>query len=126
MVVGEHGNNLITNQSLVGKTLSEISEQVIIQAQLNDYLGNPIQPKSLKLTRDITANPYEVTEEPVEHAIAYAGSTIFRANYYLQDNNLVIQAIRTTSTANITSVLELTLLELTTPQKVFTKFKFAN
>lgn len=126
MLIGSHDNNLYTNQELVGKTTTEVRGTNVLQLKFIDYKGDQIQPTSLtmiSIERPETTITITSQEKIVGIGIRDGGDFGGRATIV----NDTMQVIASSPAGHtIESIFYFQLLELTTNERTYNKFKFTN
>lgn len=114
----------MTNQSLVGKTRTEIVGMTFIELQLFDYLGNPIEGVQ-SIVEQQSGAQYTITPQEAIHPFGMLStSSVLNAYYLIEGNRLIVHGGQQTGTQTVAEVYKLKLLSLTTSERVYTKFKF--
>lgn len=126
MLIGSHDNNLYTNQDLVGETTTEVLNTIVMQLQFLDYLGNPIEPTSI--TTSAIERPQTIltiTDEPRVVGLGNREGGGYGGNASVVNDTMQIVSVSPAGHI-IESVYHFQLLELTTSEKTYSKFKFMN
>lgn len=124
ITTGELDNNLITNQSIVGKTSQEISGQTIIECEFYDYQNRKLAPTEI-MVRDKTTNQlYQITAEASEHRIGQREGGILNKTWNITADNLLVIASESTSTRVITNIDYFDIESITTNERSYSEFSY--
>lgn len=114
----------MTNQSLIGKTRTDIIGMKFIELQFFDYLGNPIEGVQ-SIVEQQTGTQYTITPQETIHPFGMMStSTALNAYYSVEGNRLIVHGGQQTGPQTVTEVYKLKLLSLTTSERVYNKFKY--
>ena len=124
VTIGSRNNNLYSNQNIVGLTTDEVRGTIVMQLEFNDYVGNALTPSQIKMKQEVPeGNEYTATTEERSVTIGTRTGGQYAAREYLEANTLKYRS-SSPDGYTIESVNEYQLIELTTSEQVYTKFKF--
>ena len=108
----------------MGKTLGELSDQIVIEIEFYDYTMRQIIPDVNVVAVSGSAEQFEITENQTTHILGERGGTNFRTFWVNETNKMKVTMPNISSQEQITSVRYFALKELNTSEKSYTKFKY--
>lgn len=125
IVVGELRNDLVTNQSLVGKTIAQAQELPAIQLKLYDYALRPLEVQSISVQNPSAIKAFTVDATPTDHILGVRGeSTNLNAKWSVTGNTMDVIINPFGLEEVINSIASYRLQQLTTTSGTYTKFRF--
>ena len=101
-----------------------MSNVELLKLQFYNYLNEPVLPTRNVLIRSDNKSSYTITQEESTHQLGHRAGGILSASWQIVDNTLVVIGQETDSTQIVDSILEFSIAELTTSERVYTRFKF--
>lgn len=124
ITTGELDNDLMTNQSIVGKTSQEIAGQTVLECEFYDYKNRRLSPTEI-MVRDATTNQlYQITDEATEHRIGQREGGNLLKMWSITNENLLVLAGESTSTRVITNIDYFRIESLTTIERSYSEFDY--
>lgn len=109
---------------VVGKKEKETFDQLLLELEFKDYLGNALEVNRLDLTIvEIQQNPHLPQSNPYLRVGQLEDNAFFYTRYEIQGNNIKFYG-RTDTSRVIEKLYNLLLTEVQTNQGSYTKFKF--
>ena len=108
----------------MGKTLGELSDQVVIELEFYDYTMRPIIPNVNVVAISGSAEQYTITETETTHVLGVRGGNNFRTFWVNESNKMKVTMPDTTEANEITSIRYFAMKEFNTSEKSYTKFRY--
>lgn len=116
----------MTNQSLVGEVLADLSGETLMEVRFSDYAGQQILPTQITAKSVEPEVNYTITEEnsSVIFGKRQRGEeeSNFTAQWRIEGNRMIVMEPESTLQSVITSIARFQLTSLTTSEKSYTKF----
>lgn len=110
----------------MGKTSAELSDVSIIEVDLRNYALQPVNPTKAQISVVQTGQTFYITSEPATHPIAHRDGGRYQAYFFIENNKIKVVGTNTSSEAVIDSAYEMRIINTTTSERTYTKFKFIN
>lgn len=109
---------------MVGKTLAQISNQVVLELEFFDYLLNPIEPRQNVIVRDGTSTEYVITDVDMAHPFGHRDGSSFQVFWRVESNKMILTAAESSRNQVINMIYYFAMKQFDTTEKSYTKFKY--